>query len=96
MGILPEVLADLTGPLGDLSEEGEALNRASLLSWVAALGRFETHVGVSKEEIAGIVPESRLEWGLGAGGGGRAPSPPRGRHSGCSWRCHRELSDIPT
>ena len=42
VGILPEVLANLTRPLGDREVRG-GLNRASLLSSEATCARFETH-----------------------------------------------------
>ena len=67
VGILPEVLADLTGPVGDRVRRGLPESRI-----IARLGgrlwEIRDTWGVTKEEMAGIVPESWSEWGLGAEG----------------------------
>ena len=74
VGILPKFLADLAGPLGDRVRRGLAESRI-----VAQLGgslrEIRDKCGVTKEEMAGIVPESWLECGLGAEGDA-APRPP--------------------
>ena len=81
MGILPEVLADFTGPLGDRVRRGLPESRI-----IAQLGGslWETRDkwGVTKEQMAGIVPESWLAWGLGAEG-----THPQGRLRSTSWPC---------
>ena len=63
--ILPEFLADLTGPLRDRVRRGLPASRI-----IAQLGGSLREIrdiwGVTKKEMAGIVPESWLEWGLGA------------------------------
>ena len=74
VGILPEVLADLTGPLGDRVRRGLPESK-----FIAHLGGSLREIrgtrGVTKEEMARIVLESWLEWGLGAEGD-TAPRPP--------------------
>ena len=74
VGTLPEIPADLTGPLGD-----RVRRRPPESSIITQLGGSLREVrdtwGVSKEAIAGIVPESWLEWGLGAEGD-QAPRTP--------------------
>ena len=63
--ILPEFLAGLTGPLRDRVRRGLPASRI-----IAQLGGSLREIrdiwGVTKKEMAGIVPESWLEWGLGA------------------------------
>ena len=74
VGILPEVLADLTGPLGDRVRTG--LPETSIIAQLGgSLREIRDTLGVSKEAMAGIIPESWLEWGLGEEGD-RAPRPP--------------------
>ena len=65
VGTLPEVLADLTGPLGHRVRTG--LPEMSIIAQLGgSLRESRDTWGVSKEAMAGIVPESWLEWGLGA------------------------------
>ena len=65
VGTLPEVLADLTSPLGNRVRRGLSESRI-----IAQLGGNLREIrgtwGVTKEEMARIVPEPRLELGLGA------------------------------
>ena len=74
VGILLEVLADLTGPLRDRVRRGLPESRITV-QLGGSLREIRDKWGVTKEEMAGIVPESCLEWGLGAEGGA-APRPP--------------------
>lgn len=75
VGILPEVLADLTGPLGDQvrAELPESIIIAQLGGSVWKI-QAQTW-GVSREAMPGIVPDPWLGWGLGAEGdrASRAP-----------------------
>ena len=65
--ILPEVLADLTGPLGDRLKR--RLPESSITTQLGgSLREIRDAWGVSKEAMAGIVPEFWLEWGLSAEG----------------------------
>ena len=65
VGTLPEILADLTGPLGDRVRR--RLPESSIITQLGgSLREIRDTWGVSKEAMAGIVPESWLEWGLGA------------------------------
>ena len=74
MGTLPEVLADLTGPLGDKLRRG--LPESSIIAQLGdSLREIRDTWGVSQEAMAGIAPESWLEWGPGAEGD-LAPRPP--------------------
>ena len=74
MGTLPEILADLLSPLGDRVRR--RLPESSIITQLGgSLREIRDTSGISKEEMAGIVPESCLEWGLGAEGGA-APRPP--------------------
>ena len=71
---LPEILADLTGPLGDRVRR--RLPESSIITQLGgSLREIRDTWGVSKEAMAGIVPESWLEWGLGAEGD-QAPRTP--------------------
>ena len=72
--ILPEVLADLTGPLGDRLRRGLPESRI-IAQLGGSLQEIPDKWGVTKEEMAGIVPECWLEWGLGAEEDA-APTPP--------------------
>ena len=74
VGILPEVLADLTGPLGDRLRRGLPESRI-IAQLGGSLQEIPDKWGVTKEEMAGIVPECWLEWGLGAEEDA-APTPP--------------------
>ena len=65
VGILPKVLADLTGPLGDRVRRRLPESRI-IAQRGGSLREIRDTWGVTKEEMAGIVPESWLEWGLGA------------------------------
>ena len=68
VGTLPEVLADLTGPLGNKLRRG--LPESSVIAQLEdSLLEIRDIWGVSQEAMAGIVPEPWLEWGLGAEGG---------------------------
>ena len=73
VGILLEVLAHLTGP-EDRVRRGFPESR-----FIAPLGGSLREIrdtwGVTKEEVTGVVPESWLEWSLGAEGDA-APRPP--------------------
>ena len=79
VGILPEVLAALTGLLADRVRKGLPES-----STVAQLGGSMREIrdawGVTTEAMAGIVPESWLEWGPGVEGGPGTKAP-RGRLS---------------
>ena len=70
-----------TSPLGDRVRRGLPESRI-----IAQLGGslWETRDkwGVTKEQMAGIVPESWLAWGLGAEG-----THPQGRLRSTSWPC---------
>ena len=67
MDTLPEVLADLMGRLGDRARRG--LPESNIIAQLGgSLREIRDTWGVTKEAIAGIVPESWLEWGLGAEG----------------------------
>ena len=62
---MPEVLADLTGPLGDKLRRG--LPESSIIAQLGdSLREIRDTWGVTKEAMAGIVPESLMEWGLEA------------------------------
>ena len=62
---LPEVIADFTGPLGDRVRRG--LPESNITAQLeCSLREIRDTWGVTR---AGIVPESWLEWGLGAEGG---------------------------
>ena len=68
MGTLPEILAYLTGPLGDRVRM--RLPESSIITQLGGSVReIRDTWGSSKEAMAGIVPESWLERGLGAEGG---------------------------
>ena len=68
MGTLPEVIAEPTGPLEDRLRRG--LPESNITAQLGCrLGKVRVTWGVTKGAIAGIVPESWLEWGLGAEGG---------------------------
>ena len=71
-GSYPEVLADLTGPLGDRVRRGLPESRI-IAQLGGSLREIRDQSGVTKEEMASIVPESWLEWGLGTEG----DAPPR-------------------
>lgn len=59
VGTLPEVLADLTGPLGDSLRRG--IPKISVIFQLeGSLRGIRDMSGVSKEAIAGVVAESRL------------------------------------
>ena len=74
VGTLPEILADLTGPLGDRVRR--RLPESSIITQLrGSLREIRDTWGVSKEAMAGIAPESWLEWGLGAEGD-QAPTTP--------------------
>ena len=65
VGILPEVLADLTGPLGYRTRRGlPEWNITTQLG--GSLREIQDTREVTKEEMAGTVPECWLEWGLDA------------------------------
>ena len=71
--ILLEVLADFKGPLDARVRMG--LPESSIIAQLGdGLGEIRDTSGATKEAMAGIVPESRLEWGLGAKGD-QAPKP---------------------
>ena len=74
VGTLPEVPADLTGPLGDTLRRWfpESITIAQRGN---SLREIRDTRGVSQEAMAGIAPESWLEWGPGAEGD-LAPRPP--------------------
>ena len=60
VGILPEVLADLTGQLGDEVRRG--LRESSIIAHLGgSLREIRDVCGVTKKAMAGIVPESLLE-----------------------------------
>ena len=68
MTILPEVLADLTGSVRDRVRTG--LPESNIIAQLGgSLREIRDTWGVTKEAMAGIAPESWLEWGLGAEGG---------------------------
>ena len=71
VGTLPEVLADLTGPLGDRVRTG-LLETSIITQLGGSLRQIRDTWRASKEAMGGIVPESWLEWGLGEEGD-RAP-----------------------
>ena len=74
VGTLPEILADLTGPLGNRVRR--RLPESSIITQLGGILReIRDTRGVSKEAMAGIVPEPWLEWGLGAEGD-QAPRTP--------------------
>ena len=57
VGIVPEVLADITSPLGDRVRTG--LPESIIIAQVAgSLREIRDTSGISKEAMAGIVPES--------------------------------------
>ena len=71
---LPEVLADLTGPLGDRVRTG--LPETSIIAQLGgSLREIRDTWRVSKEAMAGIIPESWLEWGRGEEGDQAARTP---------------------
>ena len=71
--ILPEVLADLTGPLRDRVRRG--LRESSIAAQLDSLREIRDTWGVTIEAMPSIVWESWLEWGLGVKGD-HAPRPP--------------------
>ena len=78
VGTLPEILADLTGPVRRIWQTslGTGLPETSIIAQLGgSLREIRDTWGVSKEAMAGIVPESWLEWGLGAEGD-QAPRTP--------------------
>ena len=77
VGILPESLADLTGPLGDRVRTG-------LPEKVAACGRSETDGGSQRNRWQESSPS--LDWSGSRRRGGPAPKAPRGGHAGCARR----------
>ena len=60
VGILSEVLADLTGPLGDRVRSG-LLESKIIAQLGGSLREILGTWGVTKEEMAGIVPEYWLD-----------------------------------
>ena len=65
MGILLEVLADLIGPVGDRVRRGLPESRI-IAQLGGSLREIQDTREVTKEEMAGTVPECWLEWGLDA------------------------------
>ena len=65
VGILPEVLAHLTSPLGDRMRKG-LLELKVIAQLGGSLREIRDTWRVTEEKIADIVPESWLEWGPGA------------------------------
>ena len=63
--ILPEVLAGVTGPLGDRVRRGLPESRI-IAQLGGSLREIQDTREVTKEEMAGTVPECWLEWGLDA------------------------------
>ena len=59
METLPEVIADLTGPLGDQVRRG--LPESNIVAQLGGRLRKIRETWVAKESMAGIVPESWLE-----------------------------------
>ena len=57
VGILPEVLADLTSPLRNRVRRGLSESR-NIAQLGGSLREIQDTWGVTKEEMAGIVPES--------------------------------------
>ena len=74
VGTLSEVLVDLTSPLGDRVRRGSP-DSSIIVQLGDSLREIRDTWGVTKEAMAGIVPESWLEWGLGAEGD-KASRPP--------------------
>ena len=67
VGTLPEVVADLTGPLGDRVKR--ALPESNIIAQLGGILReIRGTWGVTKEAMAAIVPESWLEYDLRAEG----------------------------
>ena len=67
VGALPEDIADLTGPLGDGMRR--RLPESNVIAQLGgSLREIRDTGGVTKEPMTGIIPESLLEWGLGAEG----------------------------
>ena len=65
VGTLPEVIAEPTGPLEDRLRRG--LPESNITAQLGCrLGKVRVTWGVTKGAMAGIVPESRLKWDLGA------------------------------
>ena len=74
VGALPEVIADLTGPLGGRLRR--VLPESNIIYQLGgSLRELRGTWGVTKEAMAGIVPESWVAWVLGADGdlASRAP-----------------------
>ena len=67
VGTLPELIADLTGPLEDRVRRG--LPESNITAQLGgSMGKVRVTWGVTKGSMAGIVPESWFKWGLGAEG----------------------------
>ena len=74
VGILPEVLANLKGPLGEIVKRG--LPESSIIAQLGgSLREVRDAWGVTKKAMPGIVSEYIVEWGLGAEGD-LVPRPP--------------------
>ena len=65
VGILPEVLADVTVPVGNRMRKGLPESRI-IAQLGGSLREIRDTWAVTKEEMAGIVPGPRMQWGLRA------------------------------
>ena len=69
MGVLPEVLADLTGRSVGRQRARRGLPGSSITAELGgSLRKIRGSLGVTKEAMAGTVPQPWPEWGLGAEG----------------------------